>query len=111
MLNKHTPWVANEDEIHNGEGHLVTVVSGDHQSFDQDKRYAAQIVACVNACLGLLRAAKVALQGMEGGADDAPCHKGICSREECGQCRRVDGLRVAIAEAEEEQCHSTSADR
>jgi hypothetical protein len=50
----------------------------------------------------LLEAANEALLGMDGGTDDAMCHRGITSREKCGQCRRVDGLRAAIAEAEHE---------
>ena len=52
---------------------------------------------------GLLKAAKNALQGMDGGHDDASCHLGLCSREQgCEQCRRVDALRAAIDKAEEE---------
>ena len=48
----------------------------------------------------LLDAARNALDGMDGGMDNSPCHSGICSRERCAQCRRVDGLRSAIAHAE-----------
>ena len=38
-----------------------------------------------------------ALNGMDGGHDNAMCHIGITTRAKCVQCRRVDGLRAASA--------------
>ena len=38
----------------------------------------------------------------DGGHDDAGCHKGICSRQECSQCQRVDAATAVIAKAKGE---------
>ena len=49
----------------------------------------------------LLKALEGCLQRLDGGRDDAMCHLGICSREECAQCRSVDEAVAAIKEARE----------
>lgn len=53
------------------------------------------------AQIDLLVAAREALNGMDGGADEARCHVGLTTRARCVQCRRVDRLRAAIAAVEE----------
>jgi len=63
---------------------------------DQDAANARLIAAAPD----LLEAAKQAIFGMDGGTDDALCHKGLMGRKDCAQCRRVDGLIAAIEKAE-----------
>jgi hypothetical protein len=54
----------------------------------------------IAAAPDLLEAARNAILGMDGGSDDARCHKGITTRERCAQCRRVDALTAAVLKAE-----------
>lgn len=37
------------------------------------------------------------LRGVSGGHDNAPCHAGLTTRENCYQCRRVDKARQLLA--------------
>lgn len=35
-------------------------------------------------------------QDIPRGADNAPCHVGICTREQCQRCRRADFFHAAL---------------
>lgn len=56
----------------------------------------AQLARTASGYAALVDAAREALNGMPGGADESPCHTGLTTRAKCCQCRRVDGLRAAL---------------
>jgi hypothetical protein len=68
---------------------------------DYRVRQNATVVAPEPKSADLVAALRQLLEGVPGGYDDAICHKGICPREECRQCQRVDRARAAIAKAED----------
>jgi hypothetical protein len=92
------PWVVdaeNQLQINNANGGPVAWTET-CVGYEKDSANARLIAAAPE----LLTAAREALSGMDGGEDHSMCHTGICSRGECSQCQRVDGLRRAIAKAE-----------
>ncbi len=66
-------------------------------SLDPDELFDKAIAAIIDEELeGLIYAVTEALNGMEGGTENSPCHQGICSRAACSQCRRVDNLQAVL---------------
>ncbi len=101
---KHTPgpWTAEEAtsnsiDIVSEEVEIATIISDEDFPEDCEERANARLIA---AAPELLDALRDLADRAEGGVDYGLCHRGICSRSECAQCRRVDAARAAIAKAE-----------
>lgn len=114
-MSKHTqgPWRTGTDFENAGGGlNVVATINGHsihvahtNRSVFGGKEYVSESEAIANGHLvsaapEMYVALRALLEQMPPAADDAMCHRGICSREECKHCGRVDAATRAIAKAE-----------
>ncbi len=102
---KHTPgpWVSAPQRTNT----LIVAANGTRvaESYgvtDEEPRANARLIAAAPELLAALKEILGAETWESEGhnRDNAPCHVGICSRSECGHCKRYDAARAAIAKAE-----------